>query len=285
MSTSSRSAERFKYGICLNDECPLCKEKKIQQIPMRKDLICTNPDCAKPLRECPPPKSGTDFKKIGIIAAVVAILGGGGVGAMLMRGDGPKIDKIELTPAQIALVIDETPKAQLNAKILDEEGKEISADEITLEWTIDNDSVASITQDGEVTAVGQGNATITVQIKGEEKFATCPVEVKIKEVPDDTDSTDKSEKTEGPDNSNPPVKEPKITPKQPSWGVYSGERDKNGLPNGQGELKITRSHDINGETAQPGETIKGVFRNGYVNMGKWYKKDGNVVVVKDIKVL
>ena len=85
-----------------------------------------------------------------------------------MKGGGLKIDKIELTPNQIALVIDETPKAQLNAKILDEEGKEMSADKITLEWTIDSESVASISQDGEVTAVGEGNAIITVQIKGEE---------------------------------------------------------------------------------------------------------------------
>ena len=283
MSTSSRSAERFKYGICLNDECPLCKEKKIQQIPMRKDLICSNPECAKPLRECPPPKSGTDFKKIGIIAAVLAVIGGG-VGATLMMGGGPKIDKVELTPSQIALVIDETPKAQLGAKVLDTEGKEMSDEKITLEWTIDNESVASITQDGEVTAVGQGNATITVQVKGEEKSATCPVEVKIKEIPVDTVSVEEPDETEKPIIDKQTEPKP-ITPKQPSWGVYSGERDKNGLPNGQGELKITRSHDINGETAQPGETIKGVFRNGYVNMGKWYKKDGNVVVVKDIKVL
>ena len=281
MSTSSRSAERFKYGICLNDECPLCKEKKIQQIPMRKDLICSNPECAKPLRECPPPKSGTDFKKIGIIAAAIAVLGGGGVGTMLMMNGGPKIDKIELTPSQIELVIDETPKAQLSAKVLDTEGKEMSAEKVTLEWTVDNESVATVTQSGEVTAVEQGNATVTVQIKGEEKSATCPVEVKIKEVaPIDSVSTGEAETPEPEVKTTPAPK-----PKQPSWGVYTGERDKNGLPNGQGELKITRSHDINGETAQPGETIKGVFRNGYVNMGKWYKKDGNVVVVKDIKVL
>ena len=78
MSTSSRSAERFKYGICLNDECPLCKEKKVQQIPMRKDLVCS--ECGKPLRECPPPKKkGVDSKLIGIIVAVVVI--GGGIAA------------------------------------------------------------------------------------------------------------------------------------------------------------------------------------------------------------
>ena len=72
--------------------------------------------------------------------------------------------------------------------------------------------------------------------------------------------------------------------KNPSWGKYVGDRDANGLPHGSGELTITRSTTINGETAQPGERIKGVFRNGYVNMGTWFKKDGNAVVVKDLKV-
>lgn len=83
MATSSRSAERFKYGICLNDECPLCKEKKVQQIPMRKDLVCTNPECGKPLRECPPPSSGGNKKLYGIIAGVVgALVIGGGIVAL-----------------------------------------------------------------------------------------------------------------------------------------------------------------------------------------------------------
>ena len=54
MGTSSRTQERFKYGICLNDECSLCKSKTVQQIPMRKDLVCT--ECGKPLRETLPPR-------------------------------------------------------------------------------------------------------------------------------------------------------------------------------------------------------------------------------------
>ena len=82
MATSSRSAERFKYGICLNDECPLCKEKKVQQIPMRKDLVCS--ECGKPLRECPPPrKKGVDSKLIGIIAAILIVLAGAVFGIYL----------------------------------------------------------------------------------------------------------------------------------------------------------------------------------------------------------
>lgn len=78
--------------------------------------------------------------------------------------------------------------------------------------------------------------------------------------------------------------EPKPKPMNPSWGRYEGARQ-GGKPHGNGVLYITRQHTINGETAQPGERIQGVFRNGYVNMGTWFKKDGNAVVVKDVKVL
>lgn len=70
------SAERYKYGMCLNDECTMCKTKKIQQIPMRKDLVCE--ECGKELRECAPPKKGGKMPLvIGGIAAV-ALIGVGG---------------------------------------------------------------------------------------------------------------------------------------------------------------------------------------------------------------
>ena len=74
------------------------------------------------------------------------------------------------------------------------------------------------------------------------------------------------------------------TGRNPSWGRYEGPRQ-NGLPNGSGILYINRTTTINGQTARPGERIEGVFRNGYVNMGTWFKNDGNTVVVKDFKVL
>ena len=84
-----------------------------------------------------------------------------------------------------------------------------------------------------------------------------------------------------------PAAEPKkpAASKNPSWGRYEGKRNASGLADGVGVLYITRSTTINGEEAQPGERIDGVFRNGYVNMGSWHKKDGNVVVVKDLKVM
>lgn len=61
--------------MCLNDTCPKCKSKEIQQISARKDLVCE--ECQKPLRECPPPRSFWDrFGKMIIMAfvAVVVIL-------------------------------------------------------------------------------------------------------------------------------------------------------------------------------------------------------------------
>ena len=70
---------RYRYGICLNDNCEKCKSKEVQEIPARKDFVCQNPECGKPLRECPPPKKGGNMKLIGIIAGVVvvaAIIGG-----------------------------------------------------------------------------------------------------------------------------------------------------------------------------------------------------------------
>lgn len=80
-----------------------------------------------------------------------------------------------------------------------------------------------------------------------------------------------------------PMPTTKTSGKNPSWGRYEGPRDANGLPHGSGVLRITRQTIINGQTAQPGGRIEGVFRNGYVNMGTWYQNDGNAVVVKDLK--
>ena len=72
MARTDRSAERFKYGICLNDECQECKKKTIQQVPMRKDLLCV--ECGKPLRECPPPVKTPWKKYLGIGIPVLVVV-------------------------------------------------------------------------------------------------------------------------------------------------------------------------------------------------------------------
>lgn len=77
MSRDSKrsTSERLKYGICLNDECSMCKSKEIQSIPMRKDLLCS--ECGKELRECPPPKKkGKSPIILALSIVVVAVVAG-----------------------------------------------------------------------------------------------------------------------------------------------------------------------------------------------------------------
>lgn len=73
-TTRNNDRIRYRYGICLNDNCEKCKSKEVQEIPARKEFVCQNPECGKPLRECPPPKKGGNSKLIAVIAGVVVVL-------------------------------------------------------------------------------------------------------------------------------------------------------------------------------------------------------------------
>lgn len=108
MATKNNDRVRYRYGICLNDNCEKCKSKEIQEIPARKDFVCQNPECGKPLRECPPPKKGGNMKLIGIIAGVVALLAIVG-GIIAFGGSGKEAPKQE--PVTIAPVDSDSIKA------------------------------------------------------------------------------------------------------------------------------------------------------------------------------
>lgn len=86
-TTRNNERIRYRYGICLNESCEKSKTKEVQEIPARKDFVCQNPDCGKPLRECPPPKKGSNKMMLGIIAVVVATLAIGGAIFALSGGD------------------------------------------------------------------------------------------------------------------------------------------------------------------------------------------------------
>ena len=64
---------RYRYGICLNDDCPCCKDKSVLQIVARKEFVC--PECGKTLREVAPPKQPS-YSWVRLI--VVALLAGAG---------------------------------------------------------------------------------------------------------------------------------------------------------------------------------------------------------------
>ena len=94
MATNRNSEHlRYRYGICLNDNCLKCKNKEVQQISARKDFVCE--ECGKPLRECPPPKSGPNKMVIAAIAAVIVIAVGVGCFLGFSGGDTPESTPVD----------------------------------------------------------------------------------------------------------------------------------------------------------------------------------------------
>ena len=108
MAARNTDRVRYRYGICLNDNCEKCKSKEVQEIPARKEFVCQNPECGKPLRECPPPKKGGNTKLIAIIVGVVALLAIIG-GIIAFSGSGEEMPKQE--PVAVAPVDSDSIKA------------------------------------------------------------------------------------------------------------------------------------------------------------------------------
>lgn len=99
-TTRNNDRVRYRYGICLNENCEKSKSKEVQEIPARKDFVCSNPECGKPLRECPPPKKGGNKKLIAIIAGIVALLAIVG-GIFFMSGGSSKTEPANTTVAAV----------------------------------------------------------------------------------------------------------------------------------------------------------------------------------------
>lgn len=97
---TSNDRLRARYGICLSDSCPKCKDKTVQIITGRKDFVCE--ECGKPLREVPRPQTAWEKhgkKVIGGIAAV-AIIGGAAAFFTLGGGDDKTPKKDTTSKAQ-----------------------------------------------------------------------------------------------------------------------------------------------------------------------------------------
>lgn len=97
MAQRKQDRDRFKYGICLNDECPKCKAKEVQQISLRKEFVCA--ECGSELRECPPPKK-KNFKPL-IILLVLLVLVGAIVAVVLLMPKKEKAPKQEPTKVEV----------------------------------------------------------------------------------------------------------------------------------------------------------------------------------------
>lgn len=121
-------------------------------------------------------------KKILIPAAVLAAAVGIGLLVWLAVSlTRPSISKVAL-PAELAIVKGETAQLEIeygaegNASA---EALEKAAAELTLEWTSSDEEVATVDENGLVTAVEAGTADITVSVPDTELTSTCKVTVTV----------------------------------------------------------------------------------------------------------
>ncbi|MBR1499269.1 MAG: Ig-like domain-containing protein [Bacteroidaceae bacterium] len=175
-------------GKCVNISKPCSKALGREKIEAdRANFVC--PECGKPLVEIQDKKhkkKGADTdprlnkKLLGIIAAAAVLLCGAGFGIWKLVDRGPEISGVKLDKKDITLVIGENQRDVLAATVVDKDGNEITDVKVTYKWTSSDDEVATVTQGGEVTALKEGEASITVKIEGNEKNLcdTCKVEVK-----------------------------------------------------------------------------------------------------------
>ena len=163
MATRNKERVRYRYGICLNDNCEKCKSKEVQQVPARKEFVCQNPECGKPLRECPPPKKGANMKLIAMIAGAVAILAI--IGILIFSGGKPNVEKLELDKSKVTLRIGQSEQLKVTITPQDEQ--------VQLLWESSDASVATI-NNGTILANKAGKATIKVFVKDQEEVcAEC----------------------------------------------------------------------------------------------------------------
>ena len=129
-------------------------------------------------------------------------------------------------------------------------------------WTSSDNSVATVTKNGTVNAVGAGKATIKATTVVKQN--TASIEVTVKSAGGGGGGTGGTAT-----NMNLP------------YGTYSGE-SKNGKPHGMGKIVYTKeavinSHDPKKRTAKPGESVQGQFVNGEIAIGRHFDANGNLI--------
>lgn len=257
-------------GKCVNImRCSKAKNREIQDVD-KANFVCT--ECGRPLVEVnqgptPPKPSGgrrttppTSPKPwvliIGIIVAV-ALLGGGGYYAyttgIFSGGEDDGEPKGTIPAAWVSIMEGESitlKKGETKHLNLDCDPGDANDG---VAWTSSNESVVTVSDNGDLMAMAPGKANVTVTTNVYKKTDDIQVVVKGSTTP----------------------------PSWPSYGKYEGER-KNGKAHGIGRLEFTQehiinSHDIQRRKAKPGEYIQGQFVNGEITIGKHFDANGKLI--------
>lgn len=262
----------IKKGICKNyGECSLADERPVVvQEADSANFVCE--ECGAPLSECEKTSTGTGrgnkTKQI-VLASLVglAVLGGGGAYYFMSSDSAPMPEKVELAKETSNLVVGQTE--QLKSVVLPEGVTS------QLEWASSDESVVTVS-DGVVTAVAPGKADVSVKVAGADGLTdVCAYTVDEKAAESEPAAKAKEEtKTQ---TVSAPVRKVDL-----GYATFEGDI-KNGKPHGNGTMSFKSRHLVPGTKdnyAEAGEQVIGAFRDGEINMGTLYQKNGNRVVVK-----
>lgn len=143
-------------------------------------------------------------------------------------------------------------------------------------WSSSDEAVAMVGSHGVVRAIGEGEAFIVASVQPNKRDTiTTQAYVKVKPVPKKSSAPAKPQAKTSSINLGYATYEP-----LPQDGM-SGVKD--GKPHGNGIMRFKSSHIIPGTqdcTAEAGEWVNGMWRDGKINVGTWYRNDGNQVIVK-----
>lgn len=131
-------------------------------------------------------------------------------------------------------------------------------------WQSSDESVVTVDSAGLVIACGAGQTEVVAKSNRTSLTASMPITVKK--------SPAKKVSTGGSSNGK----------KDLGYATYEGPMS-NGQPHGNGTMYFKTSHVIPGTvnvTAEAGEKVIGAFRDGKINVGTLYRKNGNQVVVR-----
>ena len=142
-------------------------------------------------------------------------------------------------------------------------------------WSSSNEAVAMVGSQGVVRAIGEGEAFIVASVQPNKRDTiTTQAYVKVNPAKKKASSAKPQAKSSSVDLGYATY-EP--LPQDGMSGV------KNGQPHGNGIMRFKSSHLIPGTqdcTAEAGEWVNGMWRDGKINVGTWYRNDGNQVIVK-----
>lgn len=276
----------LKEGICKNyGNCTLADNEEIQEVDS-SEFRCT--ECGKELHEVTGKgkRTGKKGKILIVIGLSIVIIAAIIVTVILLTNK----KGIETEP--LALILNKT-NVELEVSDADTLGVTVTPDGtvVSISWLSDNEEVATVT-DGIVTAkmVGEARVIIMAKTETEELRDTCIYTV-LPKSNGATISVYEPEPTTpevGDDNMTPDISTTPTTLKKGFWNLgyatYSGTM-KDGKPHGNdGTMDFKERHLVPGTStvyAEAGEKVIGNFRNGKLNNGKLYRKNGNFVVITE----